>query len=229
MKKSWIIVFSLITLSLIIFSISLGSLSLNFYSKYNNLRMDPLGISGNTQSDTGEYDFLLIGDSLIQNWKIDGFSSLNKGIGSQTSTQVLYRAQMLDDTVHAKKAIICVGGNDLKYLRLNPDSSSTVIEKAVQNIQGIIDAVSDNCDTVYVMTIPPVSSVPFYMKPLKSAKALLNSLNSINEIILNELDNNVKAIDTAKAISPLPKEDVYAADNIHLSQKSYECIFQLIK
>jgi len=47
--------------------------------------MDPLGISINAPSDNREYDFLLIEDSLIENWKIDGFNTLNKGIVSHTS------------------------------------------------------------------------------------------------------------------------------------------------
>lgn len=229
MKKSWVVVFSFVTLFLAFLSLSIGLISINLYGKYNNLRMDPLGISGNAPPDNGEFDFILIGDSLIQNWKIDGFTTLNMGIGSQTSAQVLYRAQMLNNNVQAKKAVICIGGNDLKTLRLSPNSSNEIIEQTVKNIQGVIDAIFDNCDNIYIMTIPPVSSVPFYLKPLKSTKALLVSLNSINEHILHGLDRNVRSIDVAKTISSLPKKDVYAADNIHLSKKAYDFILQQIK
>lgn len=206
----------------------MGIWLVNLYKDYNNLRMDPLGISNELSSETGKYEFLLIGDSIIRNWIINGYLTLNKGIASQTSTQVLYRVKFLNKNVYAKNAIICVGGNDLKSLRVFPDNSRQIVDKVITNIQNIIDTIDNNCDNIYIMTIPPISSVPFYLKPLKSTKAILNSLNAINNTIKSGLNRNVRVIDVEKVINGIPAKHVYADDNVHLSQKVYEEILKEI-
>jgi len=82
--------------------------------------------------------------------------------------------------ISAKRAIICAGGNDLKTLRVFPDQEEAIIYTTIQNIRQIIAELENKCEMIYVLTIPPIYSVPFYLKPLKSTKALLSSLDAIN-------------------------------------------------
>lgn len=82
--------------------------------------------------------------------------------------------------ISAKRAIICAGGNDLKTLRVLPEQKEEIIHATIQNIRQIITEAENKCELIYVLTIPPMYSVPFYLKPLKSKKALLSSLDAIN-------------------------------------------------
>ncbi len=228
--KKNIMVFSLCACLLIACAV-LTMLSITLYKKYCLLRMDPLGLSSSASSttETGNYDFLLIGDSLIANWNPSGYKNLNLGIPSQTSAQVLHRIQILHTGISAERAIICAGGNDLKTLRVLPEQKEKIIHTTVQNIRRIIAEAENKCEMIYVLTIPPIYSVPFYLKPLKSTKALLSSLDAINTRLKTELKKgNVTVIDVEQEIASLKLNEIYASDGIHLSQKAYDKILDAI-
>jgi lysophospholipase L1-like esterase len=193
--------------------------------------MDPLGLNtaASANPEHSIYDFILIGDSLIANWNPSGYKILNLGIPSQTSAQVLHRMQIFDTDISAERIIICAGGNDLKILRVLPENSEAIAENTLQNIKEIISAVKNKSSKIYILTIPPIYKVPFYLTPFKSTKALLSSLDAINMRLKTELSgNNITVIDVEKIISPLERTEVYASDGIHLSQKAYDKILNAI-
>jgi len=228
--KKHLLILSLVT-ALLAFGIILAQLALTFYKKYCLLRMDPLGLSSSasSNSESGNYDFLLVGDSLIANWNPSEYKNLNLGIPSQTSAQILHRMQIFNAGISAKRAIICAGGNDLKTLRVLPEQKEEIIHAAIQNIRQIIAEVENKCEMIYVLTIPPIYSVPFYLKPLKSTNALLSSLDAINTRLKTELKSErVTVIDVEQEIASLDLDEIYASDGIHLSQKAYNKILDAI-
>lgn len=230
MKKRTIVIFFLLAVMLVL-CITMTFFTLTFYKKYCLLRMDPLGLNtaASANPEHSIYDFILIGDSLIANWNPSGYKILNLGIPSQTSAQVLHRMQIFDTDISAERIIICAGGNDLKILRVLPENSEAIVENTVQNIEDIISVVENKSSKIYILTIPPIYNVPVYLKPFKSTKALLSSLDAINMRLKTELSgNNITVIDVEKIISPLERTEVYASNGIHLSQKAYDKILNAI-
>lgn len=205
----------------------LGMAAIRVYQKYNHVRTDPLGLLNETDTqEEGNYDYFLIGDSLIANWDIAGASVANEGIGAQTSGQVMYRMRLLGDALHAKKSIICVGGNDLKILRFDTELSADVIRTSLSNIREIIRLSKGISDQTYIVTIPPMYTVPFYMEPLKSTQVMLSALEELNQGILDvAADEGVEVIDCETVLQGMSTEDVLAPDNVHLSEKAYEALF----
>lgn len=228
MKRSVGIALGLIIVGLLVAVFLLGDFSVGMYRKYNALRMDPLGIGREAEIQGAEYDFFLIGDSLIAGWRIPGYAVLNEGIGSQTSAQVKYRVKLLQDKpIHAKTAIICVGGNDLKALRLDTDLSDDVVETTLLNIEEIVAGAKSISDEIYIMTIPPIYTVPFYMKPLKFTHVTLTSLEEINAGILQMAeDEGIHVLDAKRILQGMAVEEVLAKDKVHLSDKAYEKLFE---
>ena len=228
MKRRVGIALGLISVGLLVAVFLLSDFSMGMYRKYNALRMDPLGLGLKEEVTEGDYDFLLLGDSLIARWRIPGYAVLNKGIGAQTSSQVKYRVKLLQDKpIHAKTAIICVGGNDLKSLRLDPDLSDAVVETTLLNIEDIVAGVKSISDEIYLMTIPPIYTVPFYMKPLQSTHITLASLEAINDgIIQMAEDEGIHVLDAERILQGMAVEEVLAKDKVHLSDKAYEKLFE---
>lgn len=81
-----IIKFSIFVI-IIVSNILLFRTLFNAYSKFNNLRLNPIGNEINFKE--GYYSTVLIGDSHVANWNFNDKNVLNLGIPSQTSSQIL--------------------------------------------------------------------------------------------------------------------------------------------
>lgn len=82
--------------------------------------------------------------------------------------------------VSVQNGLLSAQEENLKTLRVLPEQKEEIIHATIQNIRQIITEAENKCELIYVLTIPPMYSVPFYLKPLKSKKALLSSLDAIN-------------------------------------------------
>ncbi|GAK53423.1 hypothetical protein U14_04688 [Candidatus Moduliflexus flocculans] len=103
MNRKLLIGLVVVVFALMLSNMMLGKMALDLYQTYNALRRDPLGILHQQEIQQGEYDYFLIGDSLIARWKIPEYAVANHGISAQTSGQALYRMRLLGDKIHAKK------------------------------------------------------------------------------------------------------------------------------
>ena len=99
------------------------------YRDLNGVRLDPLGLSvyaaANQQSLPAERPVVvIIGDSRAAEWTaptMSNFTFVNRGIGAQTTAQVLGRFAPDVAPVTPDIAVIQVGINDLKALPLFPE------------------------------------------------------------------------------------------------------------
>ncbi len=203
----------------------MGCLAHGLYATYALLRMDPLGISDRPPPAPGNYDLLLIGDSLAAHWPIPDAAALNLGIPSQTSAQVLHRSTLLDPGVQAATTLICVGGNDLKILRVNPDLSATVVSTALTNIRAILRQSRHRSAHVFIMTVPPMYTVPFYLKPFRFTQAMLSSLKTLNRGIRTvAAEEGASVLDCERLFHGMDPDVILAPDHVHLSAHAYEIL-----
>ncbi|GAK53422.1 lysophospholipase L1 and related esterases [Candidatus Moduliflexus flocculans] len=128
-----------------------------------------------------------------------------------------------------KKSIIWVGGNDLKILRVDPELSPKIIPSSLSTIREIIKLSNRISEKTYILTIPPIYTVPFYMKPFKSTHVMLSSLEALNHgIIQVAKEEGAEVIHCEQVLHGMQTTDILASDRIHLSEKAYEKIFSEI-
>jgi hypothetical protein len=104
----------------------LFNLSLQYYRELNATRLDPLGLNHFSDPQEGANGIIAVffGDSRAESWpppNITGFEFINRGIGAQTTAQVIQRFDLHTAPLQPDIIIIQVGINDLKTIRYFPN------------------------------------------------------------------------------------------------------------
>ena len=119
-----------------------------YYLKLNSTNLDPLGLGAfSTEPPASNIPtastatVVFFGDSRAQMWSVPanlkGFSFINRGIDTQTSTQVLGRFDQHIVPLNPDIIIIQVGINDLKTIPLFPQEKAAIINNCKANIKQI--------------------------------------------------------------------------------------------
>lgn len=164
------------------------------------------------------YDICLLGDSLIEYWKIQtlcGKKCFNAGVGDATTEDVLQQLQNSLLSASFQTFVIIIGTNDVKY--------GYSAEKTVDNLTRIIEFVkNDNpkSDIIY-LTIPPVNG-----RWDRKNDALEERNNAILNVIPKEVQ--VLHLDFLKDSKGKLKTE-YTIDGLHFSETAYELIENKLK
>ena len=210
------------------------------YLSLNQTRLDPLGLVGYTidpaelaESDPNETTVVFYGDSRARDWTPPnagpGFRFVNRGIGAQTSEQVLARfddqiAPLLPDVV-----IVQVGINDLKTIPLFPDQEYAIIERCKENIETIVKESRELGATVILTTIFPVGEVPLERRPFWSPE-VAPAVDTVNEFIKLQQGEGVAILDSAVLEDDNGKiRREYSRDMLHLNPAGYVVLNDQLK
>ena len=132
-KHKWASRLAIILLALgllvsLVFNFILYRQGRGYYLQLNATRLDPLGLeahparySESERSLGAAHRIIFLGDSRITQWPqpaIDGYQIVNRGIGAQTSTQVLGRYDVHVKPLEPDILLVQVGINDLKAIPL---------------------------------------------------------------------------------------------------------------
>lgn len=199
-----------------------------YYLQLNALRLDPLGLSYFTNATPAKSRLprvVFYGDSRAAQWPTpdDGkFEFLNRGIGSQTSVQVLERFDAHIKPLMPVVIIIQVGINDLKTIPLFPEDRETIVTNCERNIQQMVDKSLDLGATVILTTIFPIGEVPIERRPFWSDEVAL-SINEVNTYIRSLASDKVIIFDAYSFLLGT-KEKIkpeYSYDLLHLTDAGY--------
>ena len=120
-------------------------------------------------------DVVFIGDSITEIWtranpSLFNDRSVNRGIGGQTTSQLLLR--FYQDVVFLRPLVVHImaGTNDI-----SPDTSSAEDATIVNNIRAMIDIAKANRIRVVIASITP--SKGFYMQPNFDPSARISAVN----------------------------------------------------
>ncbi len=98
---------------------------------------------------------VFIGDSITQQWDLSkffpGLETLNRGIGWQTTSEMLVRLRQDALDLHPS-AIVVLGGTNDFYIDFGP----MPLVSTQSNIQSIVELARQHCIAIVVGTIPPV-------------------------------------------------------------------------
>ena len=163
---------------------------------------------------------VFIGDSITEYWKqydASFFSQngyINRGISSQTTTQISFRFQNDALKIKPKKIVILAGINDIAE-----NNGPISLDEIVINIQSMIKRALDNKIEVILCSLLPVAIIPWNHKinPVEKVVELNNRLKKISEA------NSIPYVDyfsnMADDTKGLPKK--YSHDGVHPNEKGY--------
>jgi lysophospholipase L1-like esterase len=202
-----------------------------YYRELNATRLDPLGLSffpGETKDlpppAPGTTRVVLLGDSRAQSWPapagLTGFEFINRGIGAQTSTQVLGRFEAHVAPLRPDVVVLQVGINDLKTLPLFPQRRASIVADCQANIQQIVSRARGLGATVILTTIFPAGEVPLARRPFWSDD-IDRGIRAVNDFIRSLEGEGVILLDGAAILADGPD---YHADTLHLNAAGYRAL-----
>lgn len=205
--------------------------STDYYRELNAVRLDPLGLSyypveleqGNS---TGRIRVVYFGDSRAENWPappdLTQFQFINRGIGAQTSAQVLQRFDQHVAPLQPQIIILQVGINDLKTLPLFPEQENSIVENCMANIRQIITRSTDLAATVVLTTIFPIGDVPLERR-LFWSDDIAQAVDEVNTDIHSLAAENVIILDTFSLLADNAgvMQPEYAIDTLHINAAGY--------
>ncbi|MBD1914051.1 GDSL-type esterase/lipase family protein [Leptolyngbya sp. FACHB-8] len=226
----WNALILLVLGSLAFLNVVLFNQAKKYYLEVNQTRLDPLGLNYypvdfEGTADQPEPRVVFLGDSRAENWPppdINGYEFVNRGISSQTSTQVVQRFSPHVRSLNPDIVIIQVGVNDLKTVTLFPKSRESIVHNTKANIERIVNESHSLGAAVIVTTIFPVGEVPLQRRPFWSDD-ISQAIDDVNAYIKTLADEQTVVFDTFPLLADgrgvLRAE--YRSDELHLNAQGY--------
>ena len=211
----------------------------NYYLQLNASHLDPLGLYAFTDTPVNVQPPLVMffGDSRAADWpapdQVKNVTFVNRGIGNQTTAQLLGRFQTHVTPLHPQIIILQAGINDLKTIPLFPDQKETIIRNCKANLKQIVDLSLDTGSRVIVTTIFPLGKLPIERRPFWSDKVEL-AINEVNTFIETLASDRVTIFETDRVLanSEAIVDPQYSRDFLHLNPAGYaalnEAIYELL-
>lgn len=202
-----------------------------YYLLLNQSHLDPLGLSAFADIPVNTQPPLIVffGDSRAAQWpapsQIENATFLNRGIGNQTTAQVLGRFQAHVKPLHPQVIVIQAGINDLKTIPLFPDQKATIIDNCKANLKQIVDLSLAIGAQVIVTTIFPLGRLPVERRPFWSDDVKV-AIDEVNSYIESLASDQVTIFDTGKVLANsdgivYPQ---YSQDFLHLNTEGYAAL-----
>ena len=234
-----IIVIALLTITSTAFSISnffLFKQGQKYYYQLHHTRLDPAGLTyyppeSSEASKSGKRRFVFFGDSRAYQWPdpagIDQFEFVNRGIGAQTSVQMVER---FDDhllPLQPDVVLIQICINDLKTIPLFPQSTSEIIQNCKHNIEWSVQEIVAQGGTVILTTTFPLGKLPLERR-LFWSEDVQAGLDEVNKFIDSLAGEKVIVFDAGEVLANeqgIVKVE-YRWDFLHLNKRGYEALNQ---
>ncbi len=188
---------------------------------------------------------VLLGDSRARSWpapKLAGLHFFNRGIGYDTSVNLLKRIDRHVIPLNPKLIILQIGVNDFQPLVLASAKEKTIVDKCQKTIQQIVARLGKEGCRVLLTTIFPIGDetslrknaqksfgfwgIPQNQRARDAQTIIASAVASTNAFIATLASDNVQIFDTHQI---LRGEDdfthpAYALDALHINQAGYRAL-----
>ena len=228
-----------------LFTLLLVSLSANVvlwraaydcYVRLNALRLDPYEREQSAGSPRHAPDarptVVFLGDSRAYQWPfppLPQYAYLNRGIGGQSSAQVLGRFDAEIGGWRPAVIVLQAGVNDLKMIPLRPAQKTQILANCQSHLRELVARAEATGALVIVTTIFPVGDLPLTRKPLGwlfRSDEVAAAITDVNRLLLTFASDRVRILD-AHAILADARDRVqprYQIDWLHINQTGYAAL-----
>jgi lysophospholipase L1-like esterase len=235
MKRRLFIIASIALLVLLAGSIGLNVFLFNrgaaYYRQLNETRLDPMNLSY-YPTNLPRYTLsglplvVFYGDSRAADWptpdNLEAYEFVNRGIGAQTSAQVLHRFDLHVRSLRPQFMVLQVGINDLKTLPLFPERRDVILYNCQDNIRRIVHEAHQMGAKVILTTVFPVGDVPLERQFFWSEDVAWG-IRHVNNYIYTLQSESVIVLDAYDLLAGddgLLKPE-YRADLLHMNAAGY--------
>lgn len=209
----------------------------HYYLLLSKTNLDPLGIGAFSAKSiprdlarASTATVVFFGDSRAEMWQVpsnlQGFAFVNRGIGSQTSAQVLGRFNAHVLPLAPDLIIVQVGINDLKTIPLFPEQKAAIIANCKNNIQQVVLRSVNNGATVILTTIFPIGPVPLTRQPFWSPD-IAQAVDEVNVYLYSLKTKKVLILDAYSLLAEKKKvKSNYVYDTLHINERGYKKLNQ---
>lgn len=200
-----------------------------YYRELNETRLNPIGLEAFADQPILNQAHgriaVFYGDSRAAEWvapDLPGVKFVNRGIGAQTTAQVLARFDAQIVPLRPDVVVIQVGINDLKAIELFPQRRDAIIADCKENIAEMVRRSRMLRSRVILTTIFPHGSVPFERIPFWSEDVDL-AIREVNQYLHILAGDQVVVLESATILSDsqgLLRPD-YARDFLHPNDTAY--------
>jgi lysophospholipase L1-like esterase len=203
----------------------------SFYVQLNAVRLDPLGLQGYppAKEPLPRPNVVFFGDSRAEQWVppagLSKVRVVNRGIGNQTTTQVLGRFSEQVAPLKPEVLVLQVGVNDLKTIPLFPAQKAEIVRTCKGNIAQLVKAGTDSGARVIVTTIFPLGKVPLERKPFWSDDVAA-AIVEVNTFIKTLAGESVTVFDATPVLANAEGivDAKYSRDLLHLRPEGYAAL-----
>lgn len=214
---------------------ALFSAAQKYYYDLQNTRFSPLGLNAyhdEPSPKSGLPRVVFYGDSRAFQWPApnnDQFEFFNRGIGSQTSNQILLRYDEHIAPLKPDILIVQMCINELKTVPIFPNRRKQILNSCQQNTKKLIGYAAESDTTIILTTIFPVGPVPLQRRPFWSAD-VAQAVDEINTFLAKQASesDHVILFDSYGLLADGTGglDSAYAFDELHLNEAGYNHLNQ---
>ena len=199
----------------------------------DTVRLDPAGLDVHASErakpiEPGPPIVEFFGDSRIAMWTepvVPGYRTVNRGIGRQTTTQLLLRFDAEVTATHPAVVVLEGGVNDLKTIAEFPERRAEIVARCKTNLTALVDRSRRAGAQVVLVTIFDIGDVALWRKPFWSPD-IEAAVREVNAFLPELTGDKVVLFDASAALDAPPGEirHDFQLDHLHLKAPGYAAL-----
>jgi lysophospholipase L1-like esterase len=230
-RIAWFVLAGLLVLSLGANALLVRA-ALTYFAGELAIRFDPAGLKmyeADRARDPPPGPVLLyFGDSRARMWNepdsLAGFHVVNRGIGNQTTAQILMRVDSDVVPVHPSVVVLEAGVNDLKAIPQFPERRAEIVAECESNLERIVNACRRTGATVVVVSVFDIGDVALWRRPFWSDD-VASAVRDVNAFLPRLAGPGIHFFDAAPVLGgPGRVQHEYQLDYLHLAPAGYRAL-----
>ncbi len=197
------------------------------------VRLDPIGLDvfakdRATPAAADRPVLVLFGDSRAAMWvspDLPEYRVLNRGIGYQTTAQILLRVDADVVSLHPAVVVLEAGVNDLKAIAEFPERRAEIVASCEANLRRIVDRCHAAGSTVVLVSVFRIGDVAAWRRPFWSAD-VDTSVLEVNAFLRTLADATTLFLDADPVLDDESGRirQAFQKDHLHLVPPAYAAL-----
>src|SRR5580692_10806652 len=205
--------------------------ALHFLDEATIIRLDPAGLktyAGAEPPADRRPVLVLYGDSRAAMWmapSVPPFRVVNRGVGFQTTAQILSRFDADVAPLHPAVVVLEAGVNDLKSIARFPERRAEIVADCEANLRRIVDDSRSAGATIVIVSVFGIGNVAMWRRPFWSAD-VADAVREVNAFLVGLAGDHVVLFDANRVLDDDHGaiQARYQLDYLHLTGAGYDAL-----